>query len=278
MTIQEIQPEIGGLLAALGLTEEPLGMFYTGREPEGGLSPKPGTLPTAEMEAKGEINWEALWGNFSCVMGHLWRARKMGKPAVFDRERFGCLGGAFYLGFNKPQLDFITHYVSTGIPGAMEGERYLDSPEAVRRFFNTVDPRPAPARFCVFQALSRFAAGETPEVVSFFARPESIAGLHFLACFVTGDFEAVAAPFGADCSYLATWPIHYLSQGKLKAVLGGWDPSARKFHGPDELSFTVPWDLFRRMVERWRESFLTRDTWATVQKKIALSRKVWKER
>ena len=31
------------------------------------------------------------------------------------------------------------------------------------------------------------------------------------------------------------------------------------------------------MVRRWPESFLTTDTWVTVKKKIAHSRKVWGE-
>jgi hypothetical protein len=46
---------------------------------------------------------------------------------------------------------------------------------------------------------------------------------------------------------------------------------------PDEITFAVPWEMFARMVQRYRESFLTRPTWAVVRKKIALSRKVWKE-
>ncbi len=270
-------PDVNGLLTALGLPEEPLGVSYTNDEPQEGLSPKAGKLPTAAQEARGEVDWEETFQNFACVLSLIWRARKQGKPAYFDREHFGCLGGAFYLGFHKPQLDFITYYVSTGIPNVVEGERYLDSPGAVRAFFDFLDPRPAPARFCVFQPLSHFAPGETPEVVTFFARPEAISGLHVLAGFVTRDFEVVAAPFGADCSYLVTWPLHYLAQGRLKAVLGGWDPSARKFLKPDELSFSVPWELFARMARRWPESFLTTDTWATVKKKIALSSRAWKE-
>jgi uncharacterized protein (DUF169 family) len=275
--MQDKGMDVQGLLEALGLREEPVGVFYTDKEPEEGFSPKPATLPSAAMEAKGEVDWQATWSTFACVLGLVWRARKQGKPAYFDREHFGCLGGSFYLGFHKPQLDFITYYVSTGIPGVTGGERYLESPQAVRAFFNTIDPRPAPARFCVFKPLSQFAAEEQPEVVTFFARPEIISGLHVLAGFVTNDFEAVAAPFGADCSYLVTWPLHYLAQGKLKAVLGGWDPSARKFLKPDELSFAVPWEMYARMVRRWPESFLTTETWANVKKKIALSYKTWKE-
>lgn len=277
MILQDIQREVPAFLEILGLREEPLGMFYSTREPAEGFSPQQAVLPTAEMEARGEIDWEATWSNFSCVIGHLWRARKLGKPAYFHQARFGCLGGAFYLGFLKPQLDTIAHYVSTGIPGILEGESYLESPEVTRRFFTEVDPRPAPEPMCIFKSLSRFDPEENPELVIFFARGEIIGGLHQLATFVTNDFEAVASPFGAGCANLVTWPLKYLGEGRLKAVLGGWDPSDRRFLKPDEITFTVPWEMFARMVTRWRESFLTRQTWGSVRKKIELSRKVWKE-
>jgi uncharacterized protein (DUF169 family) len=277
MIIQDHLAEIQAFCDNLGLTEEPLGMFYSPNEPGEGFSPQEAVLPTAEMEIRGEIDWEATWSSFSCIVGYLWRARKLGKPAYFHQARFGCLGGAFYLGFLKPQLETIARYVSTGIPQILEGECYLESPEVTRRFFDTIDPRPAPAPFCVFKSLSQFDPEENPELVIFFARPESLCGLHQLATFVTNDFEAVASPFGAGCSNLVTWPLKYLEQGKLKAVLGSWDPSDRRFLKPDEITFTVPWEMFERMVARWRESFLGKPTWATVRKKIELSRKTWKE-
>jgi len=98
-----------------------------------------------------------------------------------------------------------------------------------------------------------------------------------LATFVTNDFEAVYSPFGAGCSNIVTWPLRYLSQGKLKAVLGGWDPSDRKFLKTDEITFAVPYEMFNRMVTRWPESFLSTKTWDIVKKKINRSRKVWGE-
>ncbi len=277
MAIPDDLPEIQAFCDILGLTEEPMGLYYTPEEPREGFSPQAAVLPTAAMEAAGAVDWEATFANFSCVIGMLWRARKLKQPAYFDQARFGCLGGAFYLGFNKPQLEYITHYVSTGQPGVFEGECYLDSPATVRRFFATVDPRPASAQFCVFKQLSTFTVDETPEVVIFFARAETISGLNQLATFVTNDFEAVQSPFGAGCSNIVTWPLKYLERGQLKAVLGGWDPSDRKFLKPDEITFAVPHEMFARMVQRWRESFLTKETWATVRKKIELSRKAWKE-
>jgi uncharacterized protein (DUF169 family) len=261
----------------LGLSEEPMGLYYTDREPQEGFSPKPGSLPDSTMEAEGAVNWGAVFENFSCVMGNIWRARRKGTAAYFDRERFGCLGGAFYLGFLKPQLEFITYYISTGIPNQIQGEHYLESPEVTRQFFQTVDPRPAPARYCVFKPISRFPEGEIPELVIFFARSEILSGLNQLATFVTNDFEAVCSPFGAGCSNIVAWPLKYLAEGKCKAVLGGWDPSNRKFLKTDELTFTVPWTMFERMVARWPESFLTTRTWEIVRKKIERSRRTWGE-
>jgi hypothetical protein len=62
-----------------------------------------------------------------------------------------------------------------------------------------------------------------------------------------------------------------------KAVIGGWNPSARKFFKTDELSFSVPLKLFADMLERFDASFLKTKTWRTVQKKISRSQKAWGE-
>jgi uncharacterized protein (DUF169 family) len=269
--------DLAGFLEAVGYGEEPMGMFYTDREPSRGYAPKPGRLPSVEAEARKEVDFRELWRDFSCVIGQLWIARKRRAPAYFDRERFGCLGGAFFLGFLKPQLDFIVHYVSTGIPGVIEGERYLPTPQITRAFYKHLDPRPAPRRFCVFKPLSQFDPDEEPELVIFFARPETISGLHQLATFVTSDLEAVQSPFGSGCANMVTWPIKLLEQGKLKAVLGGWDPSERRFIKADEITFTVPYEMFLRMVEQWPESFLTADAWSQVKKRILRSQKAWGE-
>jgi uncharacterized protein (DUF169 family) len=269
--------ELTGFLERIGLDEEPLGIFYTDKEPEQGFTPGPLDLPTRDKELQNRINWQEVFAGFSCVMGHIWRARKKKTAAYFDAARFGCPGGAFFMGFMKPQTEMIIHYVSTGFPGRMEGELYCDSPDKLREIFAYIDPRPAPAKFCVVKPLSLFASGEEPELVAFFARPESLCGLHQLAAFVTGDPEAVFSPWGAGCANLIPWPLKYMSQGKERAVLGGWDPSARKFFKTDELSFTVPKDMFLRMVRRSGESFLTTKTWEIVRKKIERSKKTWGE-
>ena len=208
-------------LEALGNIEEPMGMFYSENEPQDGVAPKAGLLPTAEQEAKNQVDFNAVWKDFSCVIGKVWIARNKRTAAYFDSEHFGCLGGAFFLGYLKPQLNAIVHYVSTGVPNVLQGERYFSSPDAARTFYETMDPRPAPRRFCIFKPLSMFTGSEQPEVVIFFARPEAISGLHQLAVFVTRDLEVVMSPMGAGCANIVTWPLKYMEQGRLKAVLGG---------------------------------------------------------
>jgi hypothetical protein len=269
--------KLNRLLDALGHDEEPLGMYYTDVEPQRGFAPSPGALPSVEQEARNEVDWKGVWENFSCVFAHLWLARKKQCPAYFSTERFGCLGCAFFLGFMKPQLDFIVHYVSTGIPGIIEGERYLDSPELTRKFYDFMDPEPAPGKFCVFQPISQIEPPIRAEFTVFFARPEVISALHQLATFVTGDFEAVASPFGAGCANIVTWPIRYRAQGRLKAVLGGWDPSDRRFLKTDEITLTLPQEMFQQMLDRWEQSFLTTETWKNIRKKVLRSQKAWGE-
>jgi uncharacterized protein (DUF169 family) len=274
---QQVIENLPQFLERLRLDEEPIGIFYTDEKPSEGFSPKPMDLPTREKEMKNEIDWQKVFGQFSCVMGNIWRARKKKTAAYFSADQFGCPGGAFWLGFNKPQTETIIQYVSTGIPNWTEGELYCDSPDNLRRIFEYVDPRPAPHKFCVVKPVSNFSQNEEPELIAFFTRPESLSGLHQLAAFVTNDPEVVASPWAAGCGSIVVWPLHYLSKGSNKAVIGGWDPSARKFFKTDELSFTVPYRMFLDMINRFNDSFLETKSWATVQKKIERSKKTWGE-
>jgi len=265
----------------LSLYEEPTGIYYSDRKPAECITPKKAHLPTYEEEKRGVADYrEALSAN-SCIFQGVLRARKTRTAACFDREHYGCLGGAFALGFNKPQLEVVTHYVSTGFPGFHEGERYSDSPEMASLFFELVDPQPAPAEYIIFKPLSQFYEDDVPELVVFFERPEVISGLHQLAGFIMNDHEVVRSPLGAGCFNVVTWPIKYLRQGEMKVVLGGWDPLCRKYLRPDEITFTLPYAMFGMMVKRWKESFLGikgDSTWEMVRKRVRLSHQKWGEK
>ncbi len=272
---QRIADRLPDFMDTMGLTEPPMGFFFTNAPPAGALSPAPMPTPTRQREEKGEIDWGAVFGNFTCAIGLIWRARRKGAAAAFSAEQYGCPGAAFWMGFLKPQSETIIHYVSSGIPGQMEGEFYCESPDALRRTFLEIDPPPAGGPWLVVKHLDRFEADETPELVAFFARPEAMCGLHQLAFYVTNDTEVIASPWSAACGSLVIWPLKYHREGRLRAALGGWDISARKFFKPDELSLSMPYKLYERMIERADESFLSRKNWENVKKKIALSEKTW---
>ena len=90
----ELTKRLPSFLERVGLDEEPMGIFYTDTQPDHGFSPKPADLPTREREIANEIDWQAMFGQFSCALGHIWCARRKKTAAWFDPEHFGCPGAA----------------------------------------------------------------------------------------------------------------------------------------------------------------------------------------
>lgn len=279
MILQSILEKTQVFLEHLGLNEEPFGVYYDDTIPEKAFGPKPGPPISRELEEQGQIDMQAVFSTFSCVIGNIWLARKKRCAAYISSEAYGCPGGVFYCSMMKPNLRFIEHYVTTGFEGTpIQGERYLPSPEAMRTFLDRVNPRKAPGKYCIFKPLSLFSGNEEPEFVIFFARPEVLTGLFTQTTFTTGDVDSVASPFGAGCTNILAWPLFYREQGMEKAVLGGFDPSARKYMKTDELTFTVPMSLYQKMLEALPESmFNVGKNWEIVRKKVDRSAKAWGE-
>ncbi|MCB2189595.1 MAG: DUF169 domain-containing protein [Deltaproteobacteria bacterium] len=279
MTVSSVLEETKVLLGHLGLREEPFGVYYDNIKPEKAFGPKPGIPISRELEEQGQLNMQEIFKQFSCVMGNVWLARKKHAAAYISTEEYGCVGGAFYCSMMKPNLRFIEKYVTTGFPGTpIHGERYLPSPEAMQKFLAQVNPREAPGKYCIFQPLSLFESGEEPEFIIFFTRPEVLCGLFTHTTFTTGEVDCVAVPFGAACTNLIAWPLYYQEKGLEKAVIGGFDPSARKFMKTDELTFTVPWSLYKKMLAALPDSMFNVDgAWREVRKKVARSAKAWGE-
>lgn len=279
MAMQSILDGTATFMEHLGLSEEPFGVHYADTKPENAYGPKVGTPISRELEDRGELDMMAVMGTFSCVMGNVWLARKKHGAAFISAEEYGCVGGVYYCSMMKPHLRFVEHYVSTGFEGSpLHGERYMPNPEAMREFMLRVNPRKAPAKYCIFKPLSQFTDGEEPEFIIFFARPEILTGLFIQTVFTTGNMECVVSPFGAGCTHMLGWPLYYKEQGLEKAVLGGLDPSARKFMKTDELTFTVPLSLYEKMLAALPGSMFNYDTdWKSVRKKVDRSAKAWGE-
>lgn len=248
-------------LSALGLDEEPMGIFYTQNKPSTGFCPRPQTpLCRLSRESKGEVNWN------SCVLGKVRRARREKAAAYFDQEHYGCLGGAFFMGLKPYYESFEPALLSTGIPGKMEGEHYVDSPETGKLFYEAFKPPQAPAPVLVIQPLSLFAKDQDPEIVVFFPDRNTMIGLNALTTFVTRSPDAIQMPFGVGCCTMISWPRKLLSQGKNQAVIGGFDLNCIKYLKKGEMTYAVPFALFKAMLELWPESVLGTRAWKRLNK------------
>ena len=231
----------------LGLTESPLGVYYTDDKPEG-VAPKEGIS--------------------GCMIELLQNARKKGKVVYFDKSHFGCPGGAYYMGFLESPRPDIEYFLSCGIPGQMEGERYIKTPDLAREYFKKMKPRPAPATYCVFKPIEKFQGEEKPEVVVFFAPPDILAGLFTLSNYTLERTDAVFTPFGSGCSTLLTYPLKEAEKEQPRAVLGMFDVSARPMVEKDVLTFAMPYSVFLKLLENVSGSFLQIESWKKVLQRI----------
>jgi len=202
-----------------------------------------------------------------CMIADLGRVRN-GQPLRWDAGSFSCFGGKQYCGFTRERMPDFDHFLSCGIPGRMEGERYKKTPELVRQFMQHRHHLPAPARYLVFKRWDKLSAADEPLVAIFFARPDVLAALFTLANFDEEGPHGVIAPFGAGCGTIVHLPLLELQSEHPRAVLGMFDVSARPCVPADVLSFAVPWPKFQRMVDDMEESFLITPSWDKVRKRL----------
>ena len=202
-----------------------------------------------------------------CVIGALVEARK-GRSLAFNAASIGCFGGRKYLGFASSMRPNFEYFLSCGIPGKMEGERYKKSPELVKKTMSNWPNFKAPAPYIVFKKWDNLSERDNPEVVTFFAQDDVLSGLFTLANFDESNPEGVITPMGSACSSIVSYP--YLEKDSLqpRAVIGMFDPSARTHLPQDRLSFSTPMKKFVTMVENMEDSFLITNTWKNLSKRI----------
>ena len=85
---------------------------------------------TPEQELKDTIN------EHRCLICNLSRVRE-GHAFVYSAESPGCLGGKRYTGFSHRLRPNFEYFLSCGIPGKMEGERYKKSPQLVKEYLKS---------------------------------------------------------------------------------------------------------------------------------------------
>lgn len=237
-------------------------------------------------------------GKFACVMSLLATAVK-GRPAVGSRNTIMCPGGGTGLGFgnqfaNLPGgVDIFCRFLSTGDKGdetAMQttemmrpflteevydnfryGERYLKTPELVKKFVYLLPITEIPTQYVVFKPLRDIdPVQDLPYVVVFLADVDQLAALVVLANYARESNESAFIPHAAGCQSIGIYPFREAQSGKPRAVIGMVDISARvqmrRQLKDDVMSFAVPFALFQEMEENVPGSFLERRSWKELMK------------
>jgi len=232
-------------------------------------------------------------GKWGCVMWMLAAAAK-GRTAAFDRNTYGCWGGGVGLGFGNQYLNFpggiecFYYFLSTGNENWREGrdmaeklgsfvredfleefrhgEGYMNSPELVRQFVDSMPIIEIAEKYVIFKPLADITPDkEEPKVIIFLADPDQLSALVVLANYGREGNENVTVPFAAGCQQIGIFPYREARSELPRAVIGLTDISARKNLKKqldrNVFTFTVPWGMFREMEDNVGGSFLQKRTW-----------------
>jgi hypothetical protein len=231
-------------------------------------------FPGAELPIVFYYSNEEGWGGRAgkgaetqCVVCDLARVRA-GETLVLDVESTRCGGGKRYLGFSqmlRPDFEF---FLSCGIPGKLEGERYKKTPQLVMQQLRNLPAIKAPGKCIIFKRWDKLELYEVPLAVTFFAPPDVLSGLFSLANFDSPDVNNVIAPSGSGCATIVYYTLLEAQTTQPRAVLGMFDVSARPCVGADILTFSVPLPRFEEMVANAGESFLIAPAWKAVRNRI----------
>lgn len=240
------------LAVRLKLRYSPAAIMFTNEKPTGALE-------FAEKK----------WG---CVAALLSAATK-GRTAVFSRSTFGCIGGGVGLGFGNMYPHFpggFSHFLSVGRgEGFPEGEAYKKTPDLAQRFADDLPITDISEQYVVFKPLANVDEEiEEPKVIVFYVNPDQLSALVVLANYGRPGNENVIIPFAAGCQTACLIPWHEENQEKPRAVVGMTDISARPVIDADLLSFSMPYSLFKEMEENAAGSFLDKEAWHKVAKRI----------
>jgi uncharacterized protein (DUF169 family) len=236
----------------LKLRKPPVAVIFANEKPEGAIQFR-------------EDHWACVVSTLNPVM--------RGKVFVFDRKRYGCIGGAVGLCFGNrysdretPIEDFLS---SVEKDGRQFGEAYKKTPELARSSLAEMPVTDVDYKYVIFKRL-KDVDPETEEiqVVTFLANPDQLSALVVLANFARPDSYNVMIPWVAGCQSMVLLPYNESKKKYPRAVVGMVDISARPHIDPDLFSFAVPLKMFRQMEADVPQSFLRREAWQKIKKRL----------
>jgi uncharacterized protein (DUF169 family) len=267
------------IAGALKLAYHPVALVWADEKPDDALQFK-----------------ENTWG---CVMWMFARVAK-GKTVVFDRNTYGCVGGGVGLGFGNTynlfpgSMECFYNFLSGGnehhalgrklaqavknfageefAKTFLRGERFMKSPDHVRKFLELLPIVDIPNRYVIFKPLSAVDERERPVLVSFVANPHQLSALTTLYYYEAETLENVIIAKGAACHQIGILPYREARSPNPRAVVGLTDlfarRSVRRMLGDDAMIFSVPFAQFVRMEGNVEGSFLREETWESLTRQM----------
>lgn len=203
------------------------------------------------------------------IPGLFVRCVRTGDVCAADREHISCHGALSGFGFGGIPDREHSSWAASDVPEDRKdemkhgGKRHFASPEIATLQLDNIKDYGDGSGVIVFKRLDEaLEAGDPIEVVVYLTDPSRISALAQLAGFSRNASDpAVVMPYGHACQHIYAIPRAEGESEHPRAVLGMTDMYARRFVRPDEMTFAMPFSLYKRMVGDVPKSFLAMEKW-----------------
>ena len=197
------------------------------------------------------------------------KCARLGQLCATDNEHSTCHGSKSGFGFGGIANRQNSAWSASVVPECMRekmkhkgaGQSYFKTPEIALLQMEPIKDYGDGSDAIVFQDLDEAEKeGKPIEVVVFLVDPARITALMQLAAFSKETpGPAVIMPYGHACQQIYAIPRAEGESDDPHAVVGMTDMYARRYIGKDQMSFAVPYSLYKRMVSDIDSSFLMKD-------------------
>ena len=206
-----------------------------------------------------------------CIPPLLMKCNRLGRKCAADREHITCHGAVSGLGFGGIPDRERTSYSLSRFPEGAEGtrhnsgKRYFADPECAMCQIDGVKDYGDGKDAIVFQDVEEAEKeGRQIEVVVFVVDPTRLSALMQLASYSKRTAgPASLAPFGHACQQIYAIPRAEGESDDPHGIIGMTDMYARRYVGLDQMTYAVPYCLYRRMLSDIPGSFLEDEKYLT---------------
>ena len=201
-----------------------------------------------------------------CLPGLFFPAAREGKTACASRDQLKCSGAWSGLGLGGDVVkESMKISYSQGTP-ERPGRRLFADPECAAKEFSMVKTYGTPEDYVVCEPVDvAESKGADIEVVAFLVDPIRMFALANMVNFSRrSPGSAVKYVNALACEQLYALAMAEGESDDPVGIVGLSEFFVRGFCSPEEMTFSVPYRLYRRILEDSPRSFLTTDRWKDV--------------